>query len=60
MSCSCCALTGPEAAAAAKQHDLELEEVKLPIVRCGFVLLARRRVVERSVPTRLTGQVATD
>jgi transposase len=40
--------TGDEAAAAAEQHGLRLEVVKLPTAKRGFVLLPRRWVVERS------------
>jgi transposase len=40
--------TGDEAAAAAEQHGIRLEVVKLPTAKRGFVLLPRRWVVERS------------
>jgi len=40
--------TGDEAAAAAQQHGIRLEVVKLPTAKRGFVLLPRRWVVERS------------
>lgn len=40
--------TGPEAAAAASKHGIELEVVKLPEAKKGFVLLPHRWVVERS------------
>jgi transposase len=40
--------TGARAAAAAKAHGIELEVVKLPEAKRGFVLLPRRWVVERS------------
>ena len=40
--------TGDEAAAAAKEHGIRLEVVKLPEAKRGFVLLPRRWVVERS------------
>jgi transposase len=40
--------TGPKPAAAARQHGLELEVVKLAEAKRGFVLLPRRWVVERS------------
>ena len=40
--------TGAEAAAAAEQHGIRLEVVKLPTAKRGFVLLPRRWVVERS------------
>ena len=40
--------TGERAAEAAKTHGIELEVVKLPEARKGFVLLPRRWVVERS------------
>lgn len=40
--------TGPTAAEAASQHGIELEVVKLPTAKKGFVLLPRRWVVERS------------
>lgn len=40
--------TGDEAAAAAAQHGMRLEVVKLPAAKRGFVLLPRRWVVERS------------
>lgn len=39
--------TGDEAAAAAEQHGIRLEVVKLPTAKRGFVLLPRRWVVER-------------
>ena len=40
--------TGEEAAAAAAEHGIRLEVVKLPTAKRGFVLLPRRWVVERS------------
>lgn len=40
--------TGPKPAAAAAAHGIALEVVKLPEAKRGFVLLPRRRVVERS------------
>lgn len=40
--------TGETAAAAAEQHGIRLEVVKLPDAKRGFVLLPRRWVVERS------------
>jgi transposase len=40
--------TGEEPAEAAKQQGIELEVVKLPEAKRGFVLLPRRWVVERS------------
>lgn len=40
--------TGERAANAARSHGIELEVVKLPEARKGFVLLPRRWVVERS------------
>ena len=40
--------TGERAAEAAKTHGIELEVVKLPEAKKGFVLLPRRWVVERS------------
>jgi len=40
--------TGETAAAAAEAHGLQLEVIKLPDARRGFVLLPRRWVVERS------------
>ena len=40
--------TGLKAADAAKAHGIELEVVKLPNAKRGFVLLPRRWVVERS------------
>lgn len=40
--------TGERAAAAAEQHGIELEIVRLPQAKRGFVLLPRRWVVERS------------
>ena len=40
--------TGDEAAAAAAQHGIRLEVVKLPSAKRGFVLLPRRWVVDRS------------
>lgn len=40
--------TGEPAAAAASQHGIALEVVKLPQAKRGFVLLPRRWVVERS------------
>jgi transposase len=39
--------TGPRAADAAGAHGIELEVARLPDVRRGFLLLPRRRVVER-------------
>jgi len=40
--------TGERAAQAARKHGIELEVVKLPEAKRGFVLLPRRWVVERS------------
>ena len=40
--------TGDVAAQAAAQHGIQLEVVKLPQAKKGFVLLPRRWVVERS------------
>jgi transposase len=40
--------TGERAANAARQHGIELEVVKLPEAKKGFVLLPRRWVIERS------------
>jgi transposase len=40
--------TGEEPAAAAAGHGIRLEVVELPEAERGFVLLPRRRVVERS------------
>jgi transposase len=40
--------TGAEAEVAAKKHGIELEVVKLPEARKGFVLLPHRWIVERS------------
>jgi transposase len=40
--------TGPDAAEAAAAHGIQLEVVKLPEAKRGFVLLPRRWVVERS------------
>jgi transposase len=40
--------TGPDAAAAAAAHGIQLEVVKLAEAKKGFVLLPRRWVVERS------------
>jgi transposase len=40
--------TSPKAADAAKAHGIELEVIKLPDAKRGFVLLPRRWVVERS------------
>lgn len=40
--------TGDQPAAAAEQHGMRLEVVKLPTAKRGFVLLPRRWVVERS------------
>ena len=40
--------TGPEAEVAAADEGIELEVVKLPEAKRGFVLLPRRWVVERS------------
>jgi transposase len=40
--------TGQKPAAAAKRKGIELSVVKLPQAKCGFVLLPRRWVVERS------------
>ena len=40
--------TGDKPAAAARKHGIELEGVKLPEAKRGFVLLPRRWVVERS------------
>jgi transposase len=41
--------TGPDPAADARQHGIELQVVKLPEAKRGFVLLPRRWVVERSI-----------
>ncbi len=40
--------TGEKAAEEAEAHGTRLEVVKMPEIRKGFVLLPRRRVVERS------------
>ena len=40
--------TGPDAAAAAAEHGIRLDVVRLPGAKRGFVLLPRRWVVERS------------
>ena len=40
--------TGENAAAAAEEHGIRLEVIKLPEAKRGFVLLPRRWVVERS------------
>jgi transposase len=40
--------TGEKPAEDAKKHGIRLEVVKLPQAKCGFVLLPRRWVVERS------------
>ena len=40
--------TGEKPAKAARAHGIELEVVKLPEAKRGFVLLPRRWVVERS------------
>jgi transposase len=40
--------TGTDAASAAEEHGMQLEVVKLPEAKKGFVLLPRRWVVERS------------
>jgi transposase len=40
--------TGPEPAADAATHGIQLEVVKLPAAKRGFVLLPKRWVVERS------------
>ena len=40
--------TGEQAQAAAQAHGLQLEVVKLPTAKRGFVLLPRRWIVERS------------
>jgi transposase len=40
--------TGPKPLEAARQHGIKLEVVRLPETKRGFVLLPRRRVVERS------------
>jgi transposase len=40
--------TGPDPAASAAAHDLELVVVKTPEAKRGFVLLPKRWVVERS------------
>lgn len=40
--------TGANPANAAREHGIELEVVKLPEAKRGFVLLPRRWVVERS------------
>jgi len=41
--------TGQQPADDAKRHGMELEVIKLPEAKRGFVLLPRRRVVERSI-----------
>lgn len=41
--------TGPNAKTAAKEHGIELEVVKLPEAKHGFVLLPRRWVIERTI-----------
>jgi len=41
--------TGADAADAAKEHGIELEVIKLPNAKRGFVLLPRRWVVERTL-----------
>ena len=40
--------TGDQAATDAAKHAIRLEVVELPTAKDGFVLLPRRRVVERS------------
>jgi transposase len=40
--------TGEDAASAAAEHGIQLEVVKLPEAKRGFVVLPRRWVVERS------------
>ena len=40
--------TGEKPAKAAREHSIELEVVRLPEAKRGFVLLPRRWVVERS------------
>jgi transposase len=40
--------TGPDVAEAAQAHGMQLEVVKLPEAKRGFVLLPRRWVAERS------------
>jgi len=40
--------TGDEPAQAAKEQGIRLEVIKLPQAKCGFVLLPRRWVVERT------------
>lgn len=40
--------SGPKPAAAASAHGIALEVVKAPEAKRGFVLMPRRRVVERS------------
>jgi transposase len=40
--------TGEDVAAAAQAHGIQLEVVKLPAAKRGFVLLPRRWVAERS------------
>ena len=40
--------TGEETATAAAMHGTELQVVKLPEAKCGFVLLPGHRVAERS------------
>ncbi len=40
--------TGANPASVAREHGIELEVVKLPEAKRGFVLLPRRWVVERS------------
>jgi len=44
--------TGPNAAEAAEQHGIQLEVVKYPMAKRGFVLLPKRWVVERSFASR--------
>lgn len=52
--------TGDEPAAAAEQHGIQLEVVKLPNAKRGFVLLPRRWVVERRCPSGAPGWLASD
>ena len=41
--------TGHEPAAAAAQHGIQLQVVRLPTAKHGFVLLSKRWIVERSL-----------
>ena len=42
--------TGPNAAEAASEHGIQLEMVKHPLAKCGFVLLPRRWIVSEALP----------